>query len=92
MSRKNARVTWGRIPSVAEEEKGHTHRTLIREVNPKAAAELACDIIYVLAGPQGATAWSEKDYVVSEQRPRVEWRDELKQHYVEVTYLGTRRS
>lgn len=88
MSDKKARVTWGRTPSVSEEEKGHTHRTLIRELNPKAAAEFACDIIYVLAGPQGATAWSEKDYIVSEQRPRVEWRDELKQNYVEVTYLG----
>lgn len=83
-----ARVVWGRIPSVKEEGEGHTHRTMTRELGTLKAAELACDIIFVLVGPQGATAWSEKDYVVSRSRPRVEWRDECRQHYVEVTFLG----
>lgn len=92
MSSRKARVVWGRVPSVSEEADGHTHRTMTREMNVRAAAEFACDIIYVLAGPQGATAWTEKDYVVSPERPRVEWRDSLKQNYVEVTYFKADRS
>lgn len=83
-----ANVVWGRIPSVAEQEQGHETRTMTRRLTCKAAAEFAADIVFVLNGPAESNAWTEKDYIVSRERPRVEWRDSLKQYWVEVTLMG----
>lgn len=83
-----AEVTWGRTPSVAEEDAGQYFRHMQRVLSRQAAAELAADIVFVLFGPGESNASSEKFYLVSRERPRVEYRDSVRQFSIEVKLVG----
>lgn len=81
------KVTMGKISAIGLDGELEV-RTLTREFGTaKAAAELACDLLYVLEGRPAATAHTDKYYLVSRDRPRVEYRSSGRDFWVEVLWV-----
>jgi hypothetical protein len=85
---KKIRVVWGCRTPIGPDHAEEV-RTMTREFSSaKQAAEFACDIIFVLDGPQSANANTDKFYIVGPSRPRVEFQNNVRTWWVEVTYLS----
>lgn len=82
-----ARVVWGARKPIGP-DKPDQLRTMTREFgSAKAAAEFACDILFVLEGYGTVGMGSEKYYTVSRDKPRVQFDNASRTMWVEVTYL-----
>lgn len=82
----NITVTWGRRSAIAHDEE--IVRTMTREFgSAKKAAEFACDVLFVLYGPDVSNARSEKFYTVARDRPLVEHMNNTRDEWVRVEYV-----
>jgi hypothetical protein len=76
-------VKWTRRSAI-----GAPLRSMEREfASAKKAAEFACDILYMLYGPDVSNAHTDKHYTVSRDRPRIEHQNSAQDEWVTVQYV-----
>ena len=82
-------VVWGRRTPIGVRTGLEQVHTMTREFgSAKKAAEFASDILYVRYGPEVSNAHTEKFYMVSRDRPRVEYMNNTKDEWVLVERQG----
>jgi len=82
-------VLWGRRVAIGDGKPDEV-RTLMQEFgSARKAAELAADLIYMLDGSDASNAWSDKNYLVSRKKPRVQYDNQTRDQWVRVEYQDT---